>query len=69
VGIICPRVGVYLGEATHEDVRLQVLTAMSMKMDVFLDVALRSSADIDRQLRGAYCLHHHSDELKNMPTL
>jgi hypothetical protein len=37
------------------------LTAASMKMTVFWDVASYSLAKIDRHCRGAYCLHHQGD--------
>jgi hypothetical protein len=37
-------------------VRFQVLTAASMKMTVFWDVAPRSLAKFKWRLRGAYCL-------------
>jgi hypothetical protein len=38
--------------------RYQVLTAASMKMTVFWDIAPCRLAEIDRHFRGAYCLHH-----------
>jgi hypothetical protein len=38
--------------------RSEVLTATSMKMAVFWDVAPCSLVDTDRRFRGAYCLHH-----------
>jgi hypothetical protein len=43
-------------------VRFQVLTAASTKMAVFWDVAPCSLVDVDRCLRGAYCLHLQGDE-------
>jgi hypothetical protein len=42
-------------------VRFQVLTAASMKIRAFSDVAL-CSLGVDRRFRGAYCLHHHGDD-------
>jgi hypothetical protein len=39
-------------------VRFHVLTAASMKMFVFWDVAPCSLVEIDRRFRGAYCLHN-----------
>jgi hypothetical protein len=42
--------------------RFQVVTATSMKMAVFWDVAPCSLIDTDRHFRGAYCLHHQGDE-------
>jgi hypothetical protein len=43
-------------------VRFQVLTAASMKMTVFWDVAPCSLVDVYRRFRGTYCLHHQGDE-------
>jgi hypothetical protein len=43
-------------------VRFQVLTAASMKMAVFWDVAPCSLVDIGRRFTGAYCPHHQGDE-------
>jgi hypothetical protein len=42
--------------------KFQVFTAASMKMRVFLYVALCSLVEIHRRFRGAYCLHHQGDE-------
>jgi hypothetical protein len=39
-------------------VRFQVLMVASMKFRVFWDVASCSHDEVDRHLRGAYCLHH-----------
>jgi hypothetical protein len=39
-------------------VRFQVLTAASMKLTVFWDVALCSLVEVYRRFRGAYSLHH-----------
>jgi hypothetical protein len=48
---------------TQMNVRFQVLTAASMKMTVFRDVAPCRVEEIDRCFKGAYCLHHpHDDE-------
>jgi hypothetical protein len=44
-------------------VRFQILTATSMKMTVFWDVAPCSLVDNDRRYRGAYCLHHQGQFL------
>jgi hypothetical protein len=43
-------------------VRFQVLTATSMRMVAFWDVAPCSVIDTDRHLRGVYCLHRQGDE-------
>jgi hypothetical protein len=52
-------------DRTQEDqpflVRFQVLTAMSMKMTVFWDIAPCSLVEINLYFRGTYCLHHQSD--------
>jgi hypothetical protein len=42
-------------------VRFQVLTAASMKIRAFWDVA-PCSLRVDRRFRGAYCLCHQGDE-------
>jgi hypothetical protein len=42
-------------------VRCQSLTATSMKMSVFWDVAPCSLVGNDRRFRGSYCLHHQGD--------
>jgi hypothetical protein len=42
-------------------VRFKVLTAMSMKMVVFWDVAPRSLVDTDRHFGGVYYLYHQGD--------
>jgi hypothetical protein len=36
---------------------------MSMKVDVFWDVASCSLVDIDRHYRRAYCLRHQGNEM------
>jgi hypothetical protein len=41
------------------NVRFQVLTAASMKFRVFWDAASFSHLEVNRRVRGAYCLHHH----------
>jgi hypothetical protein len=41
-------------------VRFQVLTALSMKIIAFWDIA-PCNLGVDRRLRGAYCLHHQGD--------
>jgi hypothetical protein len=43
-------------------VRFQVLTAASMKIRAFWDMAPCSLVAVDRRFRGAYCLHHQGDE-------
>jgi hypothetical protein len=43
-------------------VRLQVLTATSMKMTVLWNVASCSLVDTDRRFRGVYCIHHQGDD-------
>jgi hypothetical protein len=42
-------------------VRFQVLTAASMKMTVFWDIAPCSLVEVYRRFRGACCLHHQGD--------
>jgi hypothetical protein len=44
-------------------VRLQVLTAPSMKMLAFWDLALFSLVVVDRRFRGVNCLYHQGDEV------
>jgi hypothetical protein len=46
----------------QDKLRFQVLTAASMKMAVFWVVTLCSLVEVYRHFRGAYCLHHQSDE-------
>jgi hypothetical protein len=41
---------------------------LSMKMIVFWDVVPCSLVDIDRRFRGAYCLHHHPDDVAVIPS-
>jgi hypothetical protein len=48
-------------------VRLQVLTASSMKITAFWDVAPCSLVRVDRRFGGAYCLHHEGDECPDRP--
>jgi hypothetical protein len=43
-------------------VKFQVLKAMSMKMAVFWVVAPCSLVEVYRRFKGAFCLHHESDE-------
>jgi hypothetical protein len=43
-------------------VRLQALTAASMKMKDFCDLAPYSLAEADRRFRGAYCRRNQGDE-------
>jgi hypothetical protein len=38
--------------------RFPVLTAASMKIRAFLDIAQCSLVGVNRRFRGAYCLHH-----------
>jgi hypothetical protein len=47
-------------------VRFQVLTAASMKMTVFWDVAPCSMVDTDRRFRVAYCVNHQGTALKSV---
>jgi hypothetical protein len=44
-------------------VRFRVLTALSMKVIAFWDIAPRSLVEVDQHLRGAYCLYHQGDEI------
>jgi hypothetical protein len=43
-------------------VRFQVITATSMKIAIFWDVAPCSLVDADRRFRGTYSLHYQGDE-------
>jgi hypothetical protein len=43
-------------------VEFYVLTTASTKLTAFLDVAPYSLVEVDRHLRGEYCLHHQGDE-------
>jgi hypothetical protein len=45
----------------EELVRFEVLTAASMKMSAFWDVAPCRLLEVDRHFRGAYYLHHRPD--------
>jgi hypothetical protein len=42
--------------------RFQVLTAASMKMTAFWDIAPCSLVKVDQCFRGSYCLHHQGDK-------
>jgi hypothetical protein len=42
--------------------RFKVLTAASMKMTAFWDIAPCSLIEVDRRFRGAYCVHHQGDD-------
>jgi hypothetical protein len=42
--------------------RFQILTAATVKRTAFWDIAPCCIVEVDRRLRGAYCLHHHSDD-------
>jgi hypothetical protein len=44
-----------------DTVIFQILTAASMKMTVFWNVAPCSLVEIDRRFRDSYCLHHQGD--------
>jgi hypothetical protein len=46
----------------HNKVRYQVLTAASMKMNDFWDVAPRSLEEVYHRFKGAYCLLHPYDD-------
>jgi hypothetical protein len=43
-------------------VRFQVLTAVSMKMIAYWNIAPCSLVVEDLRFRGSYCLHHQGDE-------
>jgi hypothetical protein len=43
-------------------VRFKVLTAASMKLRVFWDVAPCNHVEVDRLFRGVYCLRHRPDD-------
>jgi hypothetical protein len=49
-------------------VTFQVLTATSMMMAVFWNVAPCSLVDIDRRFRGAYRLNHQGDVVNSSET-
>jgi hypothetical protein len=53
------------GEAPLKPVRMQVLTATSMKMTVLSHVVPFSLVETDRRFRGAYCLHRQGDDHPN----
>jgi hypothetical protein len=57
--LICP-----ILRQTRHLVRYQVLTAASMKMTVFWDVAPCSLVEVYRRFRGAYFLHHGATSQK-----
>jgi hypothetical protein len=44
-------------------VRFQVLTAASMNVTTFWDIAPRSFVEVDWYSMFAYCLHHQGDNL------
>jgi hypothetical protein len=50
-------------------VRFEVLTATSMEMAVFWDVAPCSLVDTGRRLREAYCLQHQGEDDKGSKLL
>jgi hypothetical protein len=43
-------------------VRFQILTAASMKMTVFWDIARWNMVECSRRFRGAYCLNRQGDD-------
>jgi hypothetical protein len=43
-------------------VRFQVLTAASMKIRTFWDIAPCGLVVVDRRFRSVYCLHHQDDD-------
>jgi hypothetical protein len=51
----------------YSHVRLEVLTAASVKMTVFWVVAPCSLEKVYQRFRGDCCLHHQGDELLNNP--
>jgi hypothetical protein len=42
--------------------RFQVLTAASINITAFWDIAPCSFVNVDRRFRGAYCLHHQGPD-------
>jgi hypothetical protein len=50
-------------KAVELSVRFEVLTALSMQIAVFWDLATCSLVYIDRHFGGAYCLHHQGDDM------
>jgi hypothetical protein len=52
----------YLQQAKDILVRFQVVTATSVKMTVFWDVAPCGPVEINERVRGAYCLHHQGND-------
>jgi hypothetical protein len=53
----------------YKMVRFQVLTAASMKMAIFWDVAPCSLVEVYRRFSGACCLHHQGKHLWNVGKL
>jgi hypothetical protein len=50
----------YITKNYSNKVRFQILTAMSMKIDVFSDVAPYNATDVYRRFRGACSLNNRS---------
>jgi hypothetical protein len=48
--------------------RVQVLTAGSMKMTAFWDIASCILIEVDRRFRGFYCVCHQGDEVRTFET-
>jgi hypothetical protein len=49
------------------EVRFPVLTAVSVKIRSYWDIAPCSFIEVDHCFRGAYCLHHEGDAWGNFP--
>jgi hypothetical protein len=50
-------------ESHCPNVRFQVLTVPSMKMTAICDIARCSVSEVDRSVRGYYCLHRQGSRL------
>jgi hypothetical protein len=54
--------GIMHKTTSYDEMRFQVLTAASMKMTVFWDVAPSCLVEVHRRFRGVCCLHRHPDD-------
>jgi hypothetical protein len=62
VRLVMDIIKLYLSVKNIIYVRFKILTAASMKMIVFWDLAPCGLVEIDLRFRGAYCLHHQEDD-------
>jgi hypothetical protein len=56
-----------LAVVTDKHMRYKVLTAASMKMIAFWDMAPCSLVEVDGRFRGAYCLRHRGGAIITAP--